>query len=250
VTESPGAPSGAGRSSSSDSRDAPAEARIADRHPSTLCRNRARADSRTNAAREVRVSRAKARGWSSRRSPTARAARSRVRGPRQRPQIPSTASSARRRLRPRVRRGAGVAARSRVQPLTVTRRWPPAFTWRTARRGLERAGDSNTHVLDHPALTDAVDQLARLERASGRWALARQLTPFSALGGTRWGFERPSEVADGGPEPSSGFSIHARQRRRPHHPARQFSSRDCGRTGPCVGVSDGILLDRLPSGRR
>jgi hypothetical protein len=72
--------------------------------------------------------------------------------------------------------------------------------WRPA--GLRAQGDSNTHLLEHPALADEVSELARLERASGRWTLARRLTPFSALEGR--GFPVVLSFLDGDrPAPSS-----------------------------------------------
>lgn len=66
--------------------------------------------------------------------------------------------------------------------------WYPGYAWADTPRswrptGLSAQQDSNTHLLDHPALADAADALARFERAPGRWTLARQLTPFSALEG-------------------------------------------------------------------
>ena len=39
------------------------------------------------------------------------------------------------------------------------------------------------HVLDHPALAEAVEALAKQERGAGQWKLARGLSPFSALEG-------------------------------------------------------------------
>jgi hypothetical protein len=73
-------------------------------------------------------------------------------------------------------------------------------SWRPA--GLSARGDSNTHVLDHPPLTDAVEELSRLERARGRWTLARRLTPFASLEGR--GFPVIlSFLAGGAPAPSS-----------------------------------------------
>jgi len=66
--------------------------------------------------------------------------------------------------------------------------WYPGYVWADTPRswrpaGLRAQGDSNTHLFDHPALADAVGALAGLERASGQWTLARQLTPFSSLEG-------------------------------------------------------------------
>jgi len=66
--------------------------------------------------------------------------------------------------------------------------WYPGYAWADTPRswrpvGLNAQGDSNTYFLDHPALADAVVGLARLERASGQWTLARCLTPFSTLVG-------------------------------------------------------------------
>jgi hypothetical protein len=66
--------------------------------------------------------------------------------------------------------------------------WYPGYVWADTPRswrpaGMNAEGDSNAHILDHPALANAVDGLARLERASGRWMLARRLTPFSSLEG-------------------------------------------------------------------
>jgi hypothetical protein len=66
--------------------------------------------------------------------------------------------------------------------------WYPGYAWADTPRswrpaGLVAQGDSNTYLLDHPALTDAVDELARLERSPGVWTLARRLTPFSTLEG-------------------------------------------------------------------
>jgi Family of unknown function (DUF6687) len=85
--------------------------------------------------------------------------------------------------------------------------WYPGYAWADTPRswrptGLRAQGDSNAHVLDHPALADAVAELARLERASGQWTLARQLTPFSSLEGR--GFPVVlSFLADGAPAASS-----------------------------------------------
>jgi hypothetical protein len=85
--------------------------------------------------------------------------------------------------------------------------WYPGYVWADTPRswrpaGLSAQGDSNEHQLDHPALADAVDGLARLERASGRWTLARRLTPFSSLEGR--GFPVVlSFLADGAPAASS-----------------------------------------------
>jgi len=58
------------------------------------------------------------------------------------------------------------------------------------------------NFLDHPALADAVEGLARLERASGQWTLARHVTPFSTLKGR--GFPVVlSYLVDDGPATSS-----------------------------------------------
>jgi hypothetical protein len=66
--------------------------------------------------------------------------------------------------------------------------WYPGYAWADTPRswrssGLRAQGDSNSHLLDHPPLADAVDRLARLERAFGQWTLARHVTPFSSLDG-------------------------------------------------------------------
>jgi hypothetical protein len=66
--------------------------------------------------------------------------------------------------------------------------WYPGYAWADTPNswrppGLRAQGDSNTHLLAHPALADAVSELARLERASGEWRLARRLTPFATLEG-------------------------------------------------------------------
>ncbi len=66
--------------------------------------------------------------------------------------------------------------------------WYPGHVWADTPRswrppGLAAEGDSNTHVVRHAALADAAGALARRERASGRWTLARRLTPFSSLAG-------------------------------------------------------------------
>jgi hypothetical protein len=85
--------------------------------------------------------------------------------------------------------------------------WIPGYAWADTPRswrppGLSAQGDSNTYLFDHPALADAVDELARLERASGQWTLARRLTPFSTLEGR--GFPVVlSFLAEGGPATSS-----------------------------------------------
>ena len=85
--------------------------------------------------------------------------------------------------------------------------WYPGYAWAETPRswrpaGLRAQGDSNTHLLHHPALADAVDGLASLERASGQWTLARHLTPFSSLEGR--GFPVVlSFLADDGPAMSS-----------------------------------------------
>jgi hypothetical protein len=73
-------------------------------------------------------------------------------------------------------------------------------SWRPA--GLSAQGDSNTHLLEDAALASAVEELTRLERARGRWTLARRLTPFSSLDGR--GFPVVlSFLADGAPAASS-----------------------------------------------
>jgi hypothetical protein len=85
--------------------------------------------------------------------------------------------------------------------------WYPGYVWADTPRswrpaGLFAQGDSNAHLLDHPALTDAVDELTRLERACGQWTLARRLTPFSSLEGR--GFPVVlSFLADGAPAASA-----------------------------------------------
>jgi hypothetical protein len=85
--------------------------------------------------------------------------------------------------------------------------WYPGYAWADTPRswrpsGLRAEGDSNTHVLDHPPLTDAVGELAGLERATGTWTLARGLTPFSSLEGR--GFPVVlSFLANDAPAPSS-----------------------------------------------
>jgi hypothetical protein len=85
--------------------------------------------------------------------------------------------------------------------------WYPGYAWADTPRswrpaGLVAQGDSNEYLLDHPLLADAVDGLARLERARGQWTLARRLTPFSALEGR--GFPVVlSFLADGAPAASS-----------------------------------------------
>lgn len=66
--------------------------------------------------------------------------------------------------------------------------WYPGYAWAETPRswrppGLRCEGDSNVHDLDHPALTAAVDELARRERGAGTWTLARRVTPFSSLDG-------------------------------------------------------------------
>jgi hypothetical protein len=85
--------------------------------------------------------------------------------------------------------------------------WYPGYVWADTPRswrppGLCAQEDSNTHLVEHPALAEAVDGLTRLERASGQWTLARDLTPFSTLEGR--GFPVVlSFLADDGPAPSS-----------------------------------------------
>jgi hypothetical protein len=85
--------------------------------------------------------------------------------------------------------------------------WYPGYVWAETPRswrpdGLKAQGDSNEHVLHHPALTDAVDALGKLERAAGQWTLARRLTPFSTLKGR--GFPVVlSFLSDDGPATSS-----------------------------------------------
>ena len=85
--------------------------------------------------------------------------------------------------------------------------WYPGYVWADTPRswrptGLRAEGDSNTHVLDHPPLASAVDELSGLERASGRWTLARGLTPFSALEGRGFPIVL-SFLANDAPQPSS-----------------------------------------------
>jgi hypothetical protein len=85
--------------------------------------------------------------------------------------------------------------------------WFPGYAWADTPQswrppGLSALEDSNTHRLDHAALAEAVDELTRLERASGQWTLARGLTPFSTL--EERGFPVVlSFLADDGPAPSS-----------------------------------------------
>jgi hypothetical protein len=80
----------------------------------------------------------------------------------------------------------------------------PGYAWADTPRswrppGLRAEGDSNTHLLVHPALADAA---SALERASGLWTLARRVTPFSTLEGR--GFPVVlSFLAEGRPAPSS-----------------------------------------------
>lgn len=66
--------------------------------------------------------------------------------------------------------------------------WYPGYAWADTPRswrpaGLVAQGDSNEYLLHHAPLADAVGALAGMERASGRWTLARRLTPFSSLEG-------------------------------------------------------------------
>jgi hypothetical protein len=85
--------------------------------------------------------------------------------------------------------------------------WYPGYAWADTPRSWRPAGlraqrDSNTHLLEHPALADAASDLARLERGSGRWALAGRLTPFGTLEGR--GFPVVLSFMDlGRPAPSS-----------------------------------------------
>lgn len=85
--------------------------------------------------------------------------------------------------------------------------WVPGYAWADTPRswrpaGLRADGDSNTHLLVHPSLADAVTELARLERARGRWKLARRVSPFSSLEGR--GFPVIlSFLTDDRPAPSS-----------------------------------------------
>lgn len=66
--------------------------------------------------------------------------------------------------------------------------WYPGYAWADTPRswrpaGLAAQGDSNEYLLSHAPLADAVGGIARLERAPGKWKLARRLTPFSSLEG-------------------------------------------------------------------
>jgi hypothetical protein len=66
--------------------------------------------------------------------------------------------------------------------------WYPGYTWaETPRRwrppGVTSAGSSNVHIFDHPALSEAVGDLSRMETADGQWIVARRLSPFSSLAG-------------------------------------------------------------------
>jgi hypothetical protein len=66
--------------------------------------------------------------------------------------------------------------------------WYPGYCWadtpgRWSVGGLRSTGDSNTWVVDHPPLDDALATLAARETATGRWVRARRLTPFSAVRG-------------------------------------------------------------------
>jgi hypothetical protein len=83
----------------------------------------------------------------------------------------------------------------------------PRYSWADTPRswrpdGLVSAGSSNTHVLDHPPLTSATATLSRKETARGEWTLARQLTPFSSLGGRNFPVVL-SFMAGGAPAPSA-----------------------------------------------
>ena len=83
----------------------------------------------------------------------------------------------------------------------------PGYAWADTPRswrvpGLTSAGTSNSHLLDHPPLTVAAGALAQQETASGAWALARQLTPFSSLGGRNFPVVL-SFLANGAPAPSA-----------------------------------------------
>jgi hypothetical protein len=85
--------------------------------------------------------------------------------------------------------------------------WYPGYSWADTPHswrpaGLRARGNSNTHLLEHPALSDAASELARLERGTGRWELARRLTPFGTLEGR--GFPVVLSFMDHGrPAPSS-----------------------------------------------
>jgi hypothetical protein len=66
--------------------------------------------------------------------------------------------------------------------------WYPGYTWAETidlwrAPGVTSAGSSNTHDLRSPALDELVAELTRLEKADGRWTLARRLTPFATLAG-------------------------------------------------------------------
>lgn len=85
--------------------------------------------------------------------------------------------------------------------------WVPGYAWADTPRswrpaGLSTHGDSNTHLLEHPALAEAAGELAELERASGRWTLARRLSPFSTLKGRGFPIVL-SFLGDEGPTASS-----------------------------------------------
>jgi hypothetical protein len=85
--------------------------------------------------------------------------------------------------------------------------WLPGYAWADTPRswrpaGLSAQGDSNSHLLDHPALAAAVEELAILERASGKWTLARRLSPFSTLKGRGFPIVL-SFLSDEGPTASS-----------------------------------------------
>jgi Family of unknown function (DUF6687) len=85
--------------------------------------------------------------------------------------------------------------------------WLPGYAWADTPRswrppGLRAERDSNTHLLEHPVLADAASELARLERRSGGWVLARRMTPFDTLPGRGFPIVL-SFMDDGRPAPSS-----------------------------------------------
>lgn len=73
--------------------------------------------------------------------------------------------------------------------------WMPGYAWAETvglwrPPGLQAAGSSNEHRLDHPPLTQAFATLDAAERVMGtgpgHWALARTLSPFSEVEGRRF----------------------------------------------------------------
>lgn len=82
----------------------------------------------------------------------------------------------------------------------------PAFTWRTARRGLERAGIQQYAPSGSPGAHGRGRRAGEARASLGSLGARSSIDSLQRARRDSVGIRAASEVADGGPEPSSGFS--------------------------------------------